>query len=420
MASFRLPHLATPEILNAIHPRRLSRFLGPYRAFLTARDIRAPADPDRGPWDTVALARAFLSPAQNTPFALIDALYYVDRLANASGMNALLEATQRAGLAIDRNDDFTPADLAVQVWLDRPDLLERVEAEQFLEHPRSFEYYRVESDRPGNVPDEMALSVDRMNVFESDLNDWFEDHRRGRTVKVFPVDRTDSLWFLIRHGEPFKREESVLGTEPSSVAYRPLKYDVAVYDRRWHELRIHAQLKGQRQLYRRTIGQLVFGMDAEFVAAEKYDLEPLRTLGDRSLVCTDVEGIEQVKLKELQYDWGGPFDAQQVEKATDVFAALRERGGAIPGAPSLIRAVFAVQFRNSKRPRSVTIKVPDKALYQRDADGASVEQWLLKRGFLRTDGHGETQDFDETQDVLGGELGPRERGEADHPVLAGD
>jgi hypothetical protein len=390
MASFRLPHLASPEILNAIHPRLLSQFLEPYWAFLTQRQIRPPSDLDRGPWDTVALARAFLAPDQDTPPKLIDALYYVDRLANPSGMHALLDAAQRAGLRIPRDHDFTPADLAVHVWLNRPDLLERVEAEQFLEHPRSFEYYRVEFDRPGPVPDELDLAANRLQEFETALNDWFEEHRRGRTVKVFPVDRIDSLWFLIRHGEPFKREESVLGTEPSSVAYRPLKYDVAVYDRKWLELRIHAHLKGQRQLYRGMIGQLLFGSDAEFVLAEKYNLEPLRNQGDQSLVCSDVEGIESVKLRELHYDWGGSFDSRQVEKATDLFAALRERKCSIPEAPVLDRAVFTVQFPNSNRTRSVTIKVPDKALYQRDADGASLEQWLLKRGFLRIHEHAET------------------------------
>lgn len=390
MPSFRLPHFATPEILNAIHPRRLSRFLEPYRAFLTQRQIRPPSDLDRGPWDTVALARAFLTPDQNTPPKLIDALYYVDRLANTPGMHALLEAAHRAGLDFDRDDDFTPADLAVQVWLERPELLERVEAEQYLEHPRSFEYYCVETDRPVSRLQELPVATDRLEEFESALNDWFEEHRRGRTVKVFPVDRTDSLWFLIRHGEPFKREESIRGSEPSSVAYRPLKYDVAVYDRTCRELRVNAQLKGQRQLYRRTISQLLFGVDAEFVPAKKYDLEPLRTLGDQSLVCSDVDGIEQVKLRELQYDWGGPHDAQQIEKATDLFAALRKRKCSIPKAPGLVRAVFAIQFAHAKRPRSVTIKVPDKALYQRDADGASVEQWLRQRGFLRMTEHAET------------------------------
>jgi hypothetical protein len=115
MTSFRISHLATPEVLNAIHPRRLNRFLAPYHEFLKRRQIPVPTHPNRGPWNTVALAQAFLSPVQDTPLELIDALYFIDRLAHPEGMSALIAATQSAGLNIDCRENYTPADIAMQV-----------------------------------------------------------------------------------------------------------------------------------------------------------------------------------------------------------------------------------------------------------------------------------------------------------------
>ena len=48
----------------------------------------------------------------------------------------------------------------------------------------------------------------------------------------------------------------------------------------------------------------------------------------------------------------------------------------------LVRAAFKVKFADSKTPRSVCIRPSNIAEYTRDDDGALVEQWLTKRGFI--------------------------------------
>lgn len=380
MATFRLLRFSAPRVLQAIDRTRLLTFLRPFRAFFLGRGVALPypAAPEPVPIDR--LIGVFMTPDESTPAALVDALYHVDGMATEEGMSALLTAAREAGIRIDAGDDVTPADVAVQVWLRDRALLERKHAEQYLTNPRSFEYFQAAADEP---PVFRAPAPEALGALEGALNDWFAAHKRGRTARVFVFERADGAWFLVRHGEPYKREESVVGAEPASVAYRPLRYDVLVYDQGRGELGIHAQLKGEKKLYREEFGRHLFGRPEAFPDGIKYTLEPLRRDGEACLACADVDGLERVVLRELHYDWGGAQSEYEIVRANNLFTALRERGPrTIPRTPRLARAVFSVKFLGIDRPRAVTIKPPNVALYARDEDAAPVERWLHNRRFL--------------------------------------
>jgi hypothetical protein len=393
MATFRLPHFSAPSILQAIDRTRLLTFLLPYRSYFLGRGLALPypSASEDIPFDR--LIRVFMAPDEETPDELIDALYYVDAMSTPQGMQVLLEAARETGLVIDGGDNVTSADVAVQVWVLNRTLLERKQAEQYLTNPRRFEYFQTDQDEP---PPFAVPAPDTIVAIENDLNDWFVAHRRGRTARVFVFERPDGGWFLIRHGEPFKREETFQGVEPASVAYRPLRYDVAVYDPCAGELRVHAQLKGEKDLYCRVFGLRLFGREDFFPWDKKYTLEPLRDVGERCLNCADVDGLEWVRLRELHYFWGGTYGEYEIVKAKNVFSALRERDGrTIPVFPKLMKAGFLVKFRSAPRPRSVSIKPPNVALYDRDQDAGLVEEWLRRRGFLNA-----SSDLDPTTDPL--------------------
>jgi len=132
------------------------------------------------------------------------------------------------------------------------------------------------------------------------------------------------------------------------------------------------------------IGLHLFGGEDFFPGTGKYTLEPLRTDGPAALVCTDVDGMEWVKLKEIHFFWGGSENEIEIRKASDVFAAFEARGRSLPAKSRIIRASFQVKFSDSKTPRTVTIRPSNIAQYTRDDDSAVVEEWLVKRGFIVT------------------------------------
>lgn len=386
MATFRLRHFSNPGTVRSIAPERLLSLLDPHREFFAQRGCALPAAGEADQLDYHALVSVFLTPDANTPRELLDALFLIDEMSTPEAMDSLIDAVVQSGRELDTDSDHTPADVAVQVWLLDQDILERKHAEQFLFKPKSFEYFKT--DR-AEIPQFVPPTTATRRVMEQSLDDWFDKKKRGRGARLFVYPREDEVWFLVRHGEPFKREESLHGADVESVCYRPLKYDVAVYNRYLGEVRINAQLVGEKKLYREQIGRHIFGDSDFFNLNKKYTLDPLRQYGLASMACGDIEGLESITLVEVHFLWGGAHREIEIRKATDVFAAFESRQRELPESPRIIKAVLKVKFSDSKTERSVTIRPPNIAQYTRDSDAVILEQWLEQRGFILHTGVGE-------------------------------
>jgi hypothetical protein len=386
MATFRLRHFSNPGTLRSIAPERLLALLAPHREFFAQRGCPLPAEADADQIDYHELVSVFLTPDANTPRELLDALFLIDEMSTPEAMDSLLDAVIQSGQELASGSDHTPADVAVQVWLLDQEILERKHAEQFLFKPKSFEYFKT--DR-AEIPTFVQPTAATRRAIEHSLDDWFDKKKRGRGARLFVYPREDEVWFLIRHGEPFKREESLHGGDVESVCYRPLKYDVAVYNRYLGEVRINAQLVGEKKLYREQLGRHIFSDMNFFNLNKKYTLEPLRQYGHASMACGDIEGLESITLTEVHLLWGGAHREIEVRKATDVFAAFESRHRELPTSPRIIKAVLKVKFSDSNTARSVTIRPPNVAQYTRDSDAVILEQWLEQRGFIN---HSEVDD----------------------------
>jgi len=381
MATFTLRHFSSAESLQAVQAKHLMQLLERHAAYFDARGVDFGKFNGHGP-DYEAISGVLMSPDEQTPNELIDDLYYVDEMATPDAMDGLIEAAKAAGLDLDVGDEPTPADVAVQVRLHAPALLEQKHAEYFLlQRRRTFEYFQ---SRDGVDTTFRAPGAKRLRSFEGVLGGRLEAMKRGRTCKVFVFPRTDGVWFLVRRGDPFKREGSIEKTGTTSVYYRPEKYDVLKYDEGLGELSINAE--GNKKLvalYRELIGELLFSDAGRFPNAAKYTLEPLQDAGPDALICSDVDGIDRITLKEVQIFWGGAQGEVEVRRAKDLFEALKGRKKELPKG-RLVKASFLVKFTDAKTPRTVTIRPQNIASYTRDSDAGVVEAWLTRRGFVTT------------------------------------
>ena len=382
MATFNLRRFAQPAGLKAIAPKHLLAFLEPHRAYFDGRGLRLPPPSAANGLDYERLVSVLMDPVLDTPKELLDALFFVHEMSTDECMDVLLEEAESHGLSLNGQTDPTAADVAVQIFLKDKALLERKHAERYLTRPRSFEHFQTEV-RP--VPAFKQPSPQILAALEHDLDDWFQLKKRGRGSRVFVYPKGGSIWFLVRHGDPFRREGSLDGGRTSSVFYRPERHDVLVYEPAIGEIRMHARSKGEKELYRVSFGRHVFGDEDFFPRAGKYTLDPIRRDGAASVVCTDVDGIDWVRLKEVQILWGGAEQEIEIRKANDLFAALEGRGRSIPVTAPILRASFLVMFTDSKTPRTVTIRPSNIAQYSRDSDADVVEDWLTKRGFIEQD-----------------------------------
>ena len=376
MATFNPRRFSKPDTLRKISRNHLIDFLKPYETYLAGRGLMLSTDPALE-LDYERLSHVLLNADTTTPPELVEALYYVDELSTPHGFDSILDAISESDLDTCITSDVTAADLAIQLWMHDRDLAEHVHAEQYLHRPRSFVYFVT----TGDIQDCQELDESGLHMLESDLDNWFEKKRRGRTTKVFVYRKPDFTWFLIRHGEPFTREPSLnSNNEEESEYFRPMKFDLIAYNPYTGEIRINARSKGQQELYRTQIGKHFFSDPDYFDAPATFRLDPLCELGEDSLVCSDIDGMEHAKLKEIQIYHGGPHKETEIRKADDLFAIQKEHGRNLSGTRGIIKASFSIKFADSKIPRTLTIS-GNRAEYKRDEDATVLEKWLTARGF---------------------------------------
>lgn len=381
MATLALRRFSSVELLRSVDPAALMQLLGRHAEYFKARGVDLGAFNGHGP-DYAAIVAVLVSPDSTTPSALIDDLYYVDEMATKEGMDSLLAGLADQGVALDVGDDPTPADVAVRVRLRAPEVLERKHAECFLmQKRRSFEYFQSRSGAVGRFvpPTSGAIAA-----FEAELGARLVTMKRGVDCRLFVFQRPDAVWLLVRRGDPRKREGTIEKGVSGSVHYRPERYDVLRYDDEYGELAINAE--GNKKLgehYRELVGELLFGDRSRFPTAQKYTLEPLKLAGEGSVVCSDIDGLDWITLKEVKMLWGGKHSETETRSAKDLFAALKDRDRALPDNARIVRATFLVKFANTKTPRAVTVTHGNKATFTRDDDAPLVEQWLTLRGFVQ-------------------------------------
>jgi hypothetical protein len=232
MATFRPKIFFNPRLLRSIEPKRLLALLSPHRGYLRNRGLDLPLAGSPPHLDNEKLTEILAKPTSDAPQRLLDALYLIDEMSTPEGMEALLAAAKTAHMPIDDDSRQTPADIAVQVWLYSPAIIEQQHARRMLRRPRRFDSFRGRADSSRTV---LCPLPKQMKPLEHDLDNWFDSQRRGRGVRVFCYPMGDQTFFMVRRGEPYRREETLEDGDVASLFYRPLKYDTVLYDRQTDE-----------------------------------------------------------------------------------------------------------------------------------------------------------------------------------------
>ena len=386
-SNFRLRRFSNPATLKSIAPALLRQFLLPYVAVLAQRGLLLD---ETISIDYDTLAEILMSPDESMPDAMLDALFFVDEMSVPGNFDDLMQEATELGIDL-AGQEPSAADLAVRLWLTDSNALERLHAERFLVKPKAFHSYHASS---ASLPALEQPSVALIEALQEELNDWFETHKRGRGTRVFVFLRDTRAWFLIRHGEPYKREGTLEGDESSSVYYRPEKFDVLTYNIEVGELAIHAGTKGQKEKYCQAIGKHLFGSETFFdvnATAGKFTLAPIVAEGAACLEVGELsDTIDTIRLVELHFRHDVQLYHVEVHKSDDVFTALKLIDRAIPDSAQLLKASFRVFFRNATRPRTVVVRPPSVTIFDRESDADVLERWMELRGFIKAE-HANTQ-----------------------------
>ncbi len=379
MASFTLRRFSKPGMLRRIDRKHLIAFLEPHAAYFSARGVELPPVQEEDGLDYNELSHVLLTPDNSTPGDLAEALYYVNEVSTQEGFEAVQAEIYGTELDTEIEETATPADLAIQVWMKDKSIIERVIAELLPLNKRSFEYFKTVVNP---LPVFTIPSSERITALENDLDEWFAKKRKGKYSKVKIFSKDDYIWIVVRHGSSFNRESVIESGKSKSQYFRPEKFDVLIYNPLIGEIRMHAVTKGEKELYRKMFGKHLFGDENFFSQRSQFNLESLRTVGEESLSCEDVDGLENVKLKEVQLTYAGAYKDKEIRRSEDFFASLRVRGFQFPQHGRITQASFYVKFKEVKKPRSLTISSGNRASFRCDDDSVILERWLFLRGFI--------------------------------------
>jgi hypothetical protein len=381
MPTFRLTRISNPGLLHKVTPDRLLRLLEPMRGYLEGRGFIWPRAANEQ-IDYEKLGHLLHFPKEGLPPEMVIPLVLVDELSTDLQMDRLLTTAVGRGIKLSLADNNSPADVAVQVWLQAPRVLEELHAENYTVRQKNFCCFGGRSAGPRAFP---KVSESVLRTLEWDLDDTFEEYQRGRGCRVFIFDHGRKVWILARRGATFRREESMKdGGQPGVQFYRPMIYDVLVYDTETDDLGLHVETRWQERMYLSCIGQHLFRDPQYFPASRMLTFDPIIKRGADALHCADVPGMREVKLVEVNRKWNNTQHEIDIKKADDFFA-LGERARSFLQNGTLTKLVFRVWFEGDNKPRSVTVRWPNVTKYERDGDSELIERWLRLRGFIARD-----------------------------------
>lgn len=388
MASFNPRSFTSPDRLKSVSAQHLLTFFAKWQDYFADRGLTLPEQvDDQFPYDD--LAGILMKPDDKVPQDMVDALYYVHETASKEKTEELIDAAERAGLSLAIGEEPSDADIALQIWLHRPEILRRLHAETVAFTRSRFIYFAGRHGGARQTPD---LSDEKAIEMQDIMDLWFDRKRRGTDSRVLAFPRGAKTWFLVRHGEPMRREGRHGDDGEAAIAYyRPQKHDVVIYDGETDELAVNAGTKGEIQLYLSTFGRVLFENEEYFDKSDRFTLDPLLEKGAAALENETVPEISRVRLIEIERFWGGQAKEKEVRKADDLFLAWGDDWSRRLSGGSIDRAVLKVKFDGDGKERTVAILPPSLARYDRDSDSDLIDRWLKDQGFCR-DNSGDDDD----------------------------
>ncbi|MBP8131396.1 MAG: hypothetical protein KA184_17590 [Candidatus Hydrogenedentes bacterium] len=382
MAAFSLRRFTKPETLRLMSREHLLALLSPYRDYFASRGLTVPGHGENIPLDCDRLVAVFLSPDMSMPMELVESLYLINELATPKGMDAILREARGEGIHLSLPWKPTAMDVAICAFLADRNLLERIHHQHAMLKRRTFMYFRTLETPPAL---DAAKIQEALPSLEKELDDYFYEHNRGRHCHVYHFEHDGAFWLTVRHGDVFRREVSVEDAKTVTFVFRPECFNTVVYAAVEGELRVYAGSDEERDMYRRIIGERLFGSEFTFWGADKYSCEPLRSQGPSALAVTDVAGIEWARLTEVKCEQQRKQRRVLLSRSSsDLFEGATRWEEWFPDDAQIVRASFKVKFRHARTPQSISLCPPNIATYSQDGDCALTERWLRARGFIRT------------------------------------
>lgn len=384
--------------LQRLNPQVLRALLAIFPEFCKAHGIElAPEET----WENQAYTRICAALMGNAvPVELDEIMFLSSGLGHGSNWDAVEQQAREDKRSIPCAPKLSYTDLAIllsiEEWPKHRLFLERANARARVQGKSSFMYYAPSRDwrTVYRTPTETRLAMAREELIRHFVDcGLIQNTTHGRATEIVPYDYENEIWFLTRYPGRIHRQTGYdNGGNSVSYAFNPQMYDVIVYNKLYGDLRMNTHCKREHVKYRTVFGRLLFGDDAMNVfnlKAPVVTLDPL--LDERSadlFNSKDVPGLSRIEPLEIFYEiWGLP-PRQFMEKNKDGSSVLT---GAPYGTRVLpehahiaLRLVVAYKLDNGRKGKLTLHQFGNRVNYERDGDSIVLEDWLRRRGFVKS------------------------------------
>lgn len=359
-------------------PRYMVQLLLPYADYFNSRglDVAKLKNKDS---DDRKLLEVFTKADEDMPPKLLETLYVLDDLADENGHDRILVESERLDLDLEGiiGHSLSPGEFAIAVHHEHPDVL--TICHDKTQHRKVKNY--VEYQARGELELTLKKAKAKVTIMEKEMAPWFESKDRSRACEIYVYEEKHDIRFQITHGRPFRTDPSYdKRLKRSRVAYRPQKHDSVVYDKRYGVLKLCAQTATEKELYRMTFGNVLFGDTDYFPEGDIYTLEPLRE-GKAGIRL--MPGIESVRLAEVFVTIDDDQHFMQFSRGYDLFESIENRGRPNLQEGNIVRAKFMIRYSSGGRERKLELRTPNVAEYDRDRDDVTTEAFMRASGMLK-------------------------------------
>lgn len=275
-----LRKFANLQFLNTVDLDLMRRLLERHAAALHGFDGSVF---DGGPEKTRDALRAyFQGPDGDRPESLVADLFRIAELGNARGLELLLEAARRRGVAIERaskreEEKEEPKQVALRCFLDHPEVFN--EASDLL----SFATMSAPIElRGADVGVETHTDRAALAAFEREAKRLFEADLRGSYCRVGRYQDGGRLNVIVTHGAPLKTTEVIEDGADRVVSFREVARAVLSYDAATGRLEIGRIAKARCDEFADIFARCLIGKPGFFNrpdARRLYTLAPVERAG---------------------------------------------------------------------------------------------------------------------------------------------
>ena len=298
------------DSLGALNEGLLIQLFKKFPKFFTAHHINL----ENGTLNFDETTKALIQPNDNVgefdeTNELMEALQLITEMSSQEAMDSLLSAANTQKITINYQPGSSPADIALYCFLNQDGLFHTEYAKALVKNYRGFSFYWGAHGQKRTFPE---VSEDAIAALQTELDDWFAKNNRLRNCRVYTFPRGHRVSIVIKYGKLLKRELRMKDGETESIFYNPQCHDLLIYNCDSDEISVRTDgKKGQLPEYLKCIGKHIFGSQTYFDKKKFFSLEKLGEIQSAAHNFVSIDGIDDIKLVELQYDWGGEIEIRK-------------------------------------------------------------------------------------------------------------